>query len=151
MTATNMVEGNWGEQRLASRTAARKRRSFLLGAAIVVFTAGLPFLAGFVDGLRGAPGNPTPRWLDAVSLIGWIVVVTLAMVWKWRDMDEVERGHALRGMATIGLVAFLYFPLLMLAEPFVSVPHPVTTGWLIAVAAGGIPYTVRRLIEWKQQ
>ena len=151
MTATTMVEGNWGEQRLASRTAARKRRSFWLGAAIVAFTAGLPFLAGFIDGLRGAPSNPPQRWLDAVSLGGWIVVVALALVWKGRDMDEVERGHALRGMATIGLVGFLYMPLLMLAEPFLTIPHPVTTGWLIAVAAGGIPYALRRLIEWKRR
>ncbi|KQM63725.1 hypothetical protein ASE75_11555 [Sphingomonas sp. Leaf17] len=146
-----MVEGNWGEKRLASRVAARKRRSLWLGAAIVMFAAGLPFMAGFVDGFRDAPKTSAPPWVDAVSLIGWIVVVALAMVWKWRDMDEVERGHALRAMATIGLVAFLYMPILMLAEPFITVPHPVTTGWLIAVAAGGIPYTVRRLIDWKRR
>ncbi len=151
MTATPMVEGNWGEQRLASRVAARKRRSLWLGGALVAFAVGLPLLAGFVDGVRGVPATGQPRWVDALSLIGWVVVVTLALTWKWRDMDEVERGHALRGMATIGLVGFLYMPLLMLAEPFVTVPHPVTTGWLIAVAAGGIPYTVRRLIEWKRR
>lgn len=151
MTATAMVEGNWGEQRLASRAAARKRRSLVLGAALVAFALGLPFAAGFVDGVRDAPKTAPPLWVDAVSLVGWVTVVTLAMVWKWRDMDEVERGHALRAFATMGLVGFLYMPVLMLAEPFLTVPHPVTIGWLIAVAAGGIPYMVRRLIEWKRR
>lgn len=151
MTATAMIEENWGEQRLASRTAARKRRSFWLGTAIVMFAAGLPLMAGFVDGFRQLPKTAPPRWLEAVSLIGWITVVTLSLWWKWRDMDEVERGHALRGLATVGLVGLLYYPILLLAEPFFTVPHPVTIGWLIAVSAGGIPYTVRRVIEWKRR
>lgn len=146
MTANIMVEGNWGERRVAERTRRRYRRGRWMAGGLIAFGLGVPFLSGFIDGFLHRPHQQqAASWEAPVMVIGFLAVALTLGALNWRELDEVERRQAVNVWATIGFVSFLLHPVLEFGQPFLHLADPAKAGWLLPLVAGAAVMLYQRV------
>ena len=135
--------GHWGEDRLATREAERRRRGWNTVGWIVL----VPVVLGFANAVRNgfrAGAEPSSAWGVSIAAAALVALMVVGLWRMWRHDDEVGRRISLNSLATVGITSLLLNPLADILAPRLATDdlrHPI---WWISAAAGVLAFAWQR-------